>query len=106
MHLSKIYIRFRETLFICATSRVNKRNLLFYLTISVVHEVATMTKIRDLAQQALQTGYLTMAAEEQLRQLLSTRYELEDFNAFMSLQQAAMLGQVKQESRERLKVMI
>ncbi len=65
-----------------------------------------MTKIRDLAQQALQTGYLTMAAEEQLRQLLSTRYELEDFNAFMSLQQAAMLGQVKQESRERLKVTI
>lgn len=65
-----------------------------------------MTKIRDLAQQALQTGYLTMAAEEQLRQLLSTRYELEDFNAFMRLQQAAMLGQVKQESRERLKVTI
>lgn len=65
-----------------------------------------MNKIRDLAQQALQTGYLTMAAEEQLRQLLSTRYELEDFNAFMSLQQAAMLGQVKQESRERLKVTI
>lgn len=65
-----------------------------------------MTKIRDLAQQALQTGYLTMAAEEQLRQLLSTHYGLEDFNAFMSLQQAAMLGQVKQESRERLKVTI
>lgn len=62
-----------------------------------------MIRIRDLAQQALQTGYLTMAAEEQLRQLLSRRYGLEDFNAFMLLQQAAMQGQVKQESRERLK---
>lgn len=70
----------------------------------MVHEVVNMAKIRELAQQALQTGYLTMAAEEQLRQLLSTRYGLEDFNAFMILQEAAMLGQVKQESRERLKV--
>lgn len=69
----------------------------------MVHEVVIMVRIRDLAQQALQTGYLTMAAEEQLRQLLSTRYGLEDFNAFMILQEAAMLGQVKQESRERLK---
>lgn len=63
-----------------------------------------MIRIRDLAQQALQTGYLTMAAEEQLRQLLSTRYGLEDFNAFMLLQEAAMQGQVKQESRERLNI--
>ena len=62
-----------------------------------------MIRIRDLAQQALQTGYLTMAAEEQLRQLLSRRYGSEDFNAFMLLQQAAMQGQVKQESREKLK---
>jgi hypothetical protein len=61
-----------------------------------------MAQIRELAQQALKTGYLTMAAEEQLRKLLSTRYGLEDLNAFMRLQEAAMLGQVKQESRERL----
>ena len=69
----------------------------------MVHEVVIMIRIRDLAQQALQTGYLTMAAEEQLRQLLSRRYGSEDFNAFMLLQQAAMQGQVKQESREKLK---
>lgn len=62
-----------------------------------------MVQIRDLAQRALDIGYLTMEAEEQLRQLLSTRYGLDDFNAFMSLQEAAMLGKVKQESRERLK---
>lgn len=65
-----------------------------------------MAQIRDLAQQALKTGYLTMEAEEQLRRLLSTRYGLEDFNAFMVLQEAAMQGKVKQESRERLKVVV
>ncbi len=62
-----------------------------------------MAQIRNLAQQALKTGYLTVEAEEQLRQLLSNRYEIEDFNAFMMLQEAAMQGKVKQESRERLR---
>lgn len=60
-----------------------------------------MIRIRDVVQKALSTGYLTVEAENQLRQLLSTRYELEDFNAFMTLQEAAMTGRVKQESRER-----
>lgn len=64
-----------------------------------------MTLIRDLVQKALKTGYLTLEAEEQLRVLLATRYELEDFKAFMSLQEAAMTGQVKQESREQLRCM-
>lgn len=60
-----------------------------------------MALIRDVVQKALKTGYLTIEAEEQLRHLLTTRYDVEDFNAFMSLQEAAMIGQVKQESRER-----
>ncbi len=60
-----------------------------------------MARIRDVVQNALLTGYLTVEAENQLRQLLATQYELEDFNAFMTLQQAAMSGQVKQEARER-----
>ncbi|AFY42291.1 hypothetical protein [Nostoc sp. PCC 7107] len=60
-----------------------------------------MTRIRDVVQQVLSTGYLTVEAENQLRHLLSTRYDLEDFNAFMTLQEAAMNGKVKQESRER-----
>jgi hypothetical protein len=60
-----------------------------------------MLLIRDLVQQALATGYLTIAAQEQLRQLLqTTKYEKEDINAFMALQKAAMDGQVKQEIRE------
>ncbi len=60
-----------------------------------------MTRIRDVVQKALSMGYLTLEAENQLRQLLTTQYDLEDFNAFMSLQEAAMAGKVKQESRER-----
>ncbi len=62
-----------------------------------------MARIRDVVQNALLTGFLTVEAENQLRQLLATRYDLEDFNAFMDLQEAAMSGKVRQESRERLK---
>jgi hypothetical protein len=61
-----------------------------------------MASISDLVQKTLNTGYLTIEAEEQLRKLLSTQYNLEDLNAFVSLQAAAMTGEVKQESRERL----
>lgn len=68
---------------------------------SRMNEASTMTRIRDVVQKALATGYLTVEAENQLRQLLTTQYDLEDFNAFMTLQEAAMTGKVKQESRER-----
>ncbi|NEQ19547.1 MAG: hypothetical protein F6K28_07960 [Microcoleus sp. SIO2G3] len=60
-----------------------------------------MTRIRDVVQKALATGYLSVEAENQLRVLLTTRYDMEDLNAFMNLQEAAMTGKVKQESRER-----
>jgi hypothetical protein len=60
-----------------------------------------MVLIRDLVQQAMAIGYLTIESENLLRQMLTTTtYELEDLNAFMSLQLAAMSGGVKQESRE------
>ena len=60
-----------------------------------------MLLIRDLVHKVLETGYLTLADEEQLRQLLqTTQYGWEDINAFMTLQKAAMAGRVRQESRE------
>ncbi|MBW4449151.1 MAG: hypothetical protein KME38_20400 [Spirirestis rafaelensis WJT71-NPBG6] len=62
-----------------------------------------MVLIRDVVQQAIATGYLTVSAEERLRQLLSTKYDLEDLNAFMTLQEAAMAGRVRQESRELIR---
>jgi hypothetical protein len=68
----------------------------FYIT----NEVSTMTQVRDIVQTALTTGHLTFQPENQLRQLLSARYDFEDLNAFMALQEAAMMGEIIQESRE------
>ena len=61
-----------------------------------------MPLIREIVQQALASGCLTIDAEEQLRQLLAQKYDAQDFRAFMKLQQATMAGLVKQESRELL----
>ena len=58
-----------------------------------------MVLIREVVKEAMTTGYLTIAAENQLRQLLTTKYDKEDLKAFMNLQQAAMAGLVQQESR-------
>ncbi|MBW4533854.1 MAG: hypothetical protein KME09_07935 [Pleurocapsa minor HA4230-MV1] len=59
-----------------------------------------MKLIREIVKQALNTGYLTLEAEEKLKKMLKTKYELEDLEAFINLQQATMLGMVKQESKE------
>lgn len=60
-----------------------------------------MSCIRDVVQNAISTGYLSINAENQLRELLkTTRHNSEDISAFAGLQLAAMSGQVKQESRE------
>jgi hypothetical protein len=60
-----------------------------------------MAIIREVVQQALKTGYLTQKAENELRLMLTTtEYDLEDMNAFMNLQLAAIAGLVQQESRE------
>jgi len=59
-----------------------------------------MKLIREIVEQAIRTGYLTLEAEEKLRTMLKNKYELEDLEAFVSLQEATMIGMVKQESRE------
>ncbi|MEQ8970425.1 MAG: hypothetical protein RIE73_08525 [Coleofasciculus sp. C1-SOL-03] len=60
-----------------------------------------MLSIHHLVQTALKLGYLTLTAEEQLRQLLQTKkHDPDELNAFMTLQQATMEGYVRQESRE------
>ncbi|MBE9012790.1 hypothetical protein IQ250_21550 [Pseudanabaenaceae cyanobacterium LEGE 13415] len=58
-----------------------------------------MARIREVVQQALTTGLLSIEAENQLRSLLASKYDREDLHAFMTLQSAAMAGSVKQESR-------
>jgi hypothetical protein len=59
-----------------------------------------MKLIREIVKQALNTGYLTLEAEEKLKTMLKNKYELEDLEAFINLQQATMLGMVRQESKE------
>ena len=57
-------------------------------------------RICELVQQAINTGYLDLKAEEQLRKLLGTKYDGHDLRLFMKLQLAAMNGEVKLESHE------
>ena len=60
-----------------------------------------MVSICEIVQQALATGHLTVEAENQLRLLLqTTKYGLEELNAFMTLQESARVGLVRQESRQ------
>lgn len=59
-----------------------------------------MKLIREIVGQALNTGYLTLEAEEKLRIMLRNKYDLEDLEAFIDLQQATMIGIVRQESKE------
>lgn len=61
-----------------------------------------MMTIRQIVQEAIVTGFLTLQAEEHLRQLLMNKYDNDDLNAFMLLQHAVMSDRVKQESRELL----
>lgn len=65
-----------------------------------------MGVIHELVEKTLDTGYLTLETEKQLRKLLqTTKYSQEDFEAFIQLQNAAIDGLVKQESRELLQTM-
>jgi hypothetical protein len=59
-----------------------------------------MLSIREIVKEAFTTGLLTVEAEEQLRQLLTTKYDLKDFRAFMLLQHAVVSGSIRQVSRE------
>jgi hypothetical protein len=61
----------------------------------------TCIRVRDVVQEVMSTGYLSLNMENQLRQMLqTTHYDSEDVHAFANLQLAAMSGKVKQESRE------
>jgi hypothetical protein len=65
-----------------------------------------MMQIREVVQHVLHTGFLSIELEDQLRQLLSRKYDREDFQAFMALQDAAMHGAVQQESRLNKHVLV
>ena len=63
-----------------------------------------MSLISTIVRKALETGYLTVEAEELLRQQLQmTKYGLEDFEAFITLQKEVMEGRVRQQAWELLR---
>jgi hypothetical protein len=66
---------------------------------TVMWELKEIHSIRELATEALERGFLSLDAENRLREMLKKKYELEDLRAFMCLQKAAMSGTVQQESR-------
>ncbi len=58
-------------------------------------------QIREVVKQAIAAGYLSLEAENEMQNIFSSaKCDLEDLNAFMSLQLAAMAGRVRQESLE------
>ncbi|ACC83455.1 hypothetical protein N0Y54_38945 [Nostoc punctiforme UO1] len=60
-----------------------------------------MALIKEIAQEALNSGYLSVVAEEQLRSQLQSNYDSEDLDAWIILQRAIVAGDVKQESRRK-----
>ncbi|MGC9527981.1 MAG: hypothetical protein ACP5D7_20785 [Limnospira sp.] len=63
-----------------------------------------MICIRDVVQNAIATGFLSLEAENLLREMLkTTQHDGEALDAFANLQVAAMAGKVRQESRELLR---
>ncbi len=63
-----------------------------------------MTSIGTIVGKALATGCLTVEAEELLRQQLQmTKYGLEDFEAFITLQKEVMEGRVRHQALELLR---
>ncbi|MEG4802558.1 hypothetical protein QUB63_15775 [Microcoleus sp. ARI1-B5] len=62
-----------------------------------------MVVVREVVKQALAAGYLSLEAENEMQQIFSSaKCDLEDLNAFMTLQLAAMAGRVRQESLESI----
>lgn len=65
-----------------------------------VTENVARVQLETIVQQAIIRGYLTVEAENELRRLLQCKLSADDLKAFWTLQNAAMMGCVKQESRE------
>jgi hypothetical protein len=75
---------------------------LLFLDANLVGNIS-MVLIREVVKQAMNAGYLTRESENQMREIFATtKCDLEDLDAFMSLQLAARAGRVKQESLESI----
>jgi hypothetical protein len=57
-----------------------------------------MIVIKEIVQQALINGFLSVKAQQQINSLLKTSYDSEDIDALIVLQRSIRSGKVKQES--------
>ncbi|MEH1824599.1 MAG: hypothetical protein V7L22_04390 [Nostoc sp.] len=60
-----------------------------------------MALIKEIVQEALTIGYLSVVAEDQVRSQLQGNYDSEDLDAWIILQRAIAAGDIKQESRRK-----
>ncbi|MEH2066874.1 MAG: hypothetical protein V7K47_01660 [Nostoc sp.] len=60
-----------------------------------------MALIKEIVEEALATGYLSIVAEDKIRSLIESDYDSEDLDAWILLQRAVVAGDVKQESRRK-----
>ncbi|MEH2290669.1 hypothetical protein [Nostoc sp.] len=60
-----------------------------------------MALIKEIVQEALTIGYLSIVAEDKLRSQLQSNYDSEDLDAWIILQRAIAAGNVKLESRRK-----
>ncbi|MBK1990178.1 hypothetical protein A0J48_022065 [Sphaerospermopsis aphanizomenoides BCCUSP55] len=57
-----------------------------------------MIAIKEIVQQALDTGYLSVMAQDQIHKLLQTNYDSEDLDALIILHRSIADNEVKQET--------
>ncbi|MDZ7959908.1 MAG: hypothetical protein RMY34_18830 [Aulosira sp. DedQUE10] len=57
--------------------------------------------MKEIVAQALTTGYLSVAAQNQIRSLLQSDYDSDDLDALIILQRAVVAGDVKKEVRSQ-----
>lgn len=69
----------------------------YHCSLSPLAEV--MALIKEIAQQALNIGYLSIDTQKQIQMLLQTNYDSEDVDALIILQRAIASGKVQRESR-------
>ncbi|MDZ7966962.1 MAG: hypothetical protein RM368_18640 [Nostoc sp. DedSLP03] len=60
-----------------------------------------MALIKEIVQEALTIGFLSVVDEDQLRSQLQGNYDSEDLDAWIVLQRAIAAGDVKLESRRK-----
>jgi len=60
-----------------------------------------MIFMKKIVEQALTTGYLSVAAQNQIRSLLQSDYDSEDLDALIILQRAVVAGDVKKEAHSQ-----